>query len=715
MTDTDPAGKERAWAQIDHELDVIEALGFPGYFLIVWDIVQFCQRSDILCQGRGSAANSAVCFALGVTKADAVRLGLLFERFLSPERDGPPDIDLDIESDRREEVIQYVYERYGRQNAAQVANVITYRARSAVRDMAKALGVSTGQQDAWSKQLDPWGGVGRTVADGDHEIPAEVLALAAEVEHFPRHLGIHSGGMVLCDRPVVEVCPVEWGRMENRSVLQWDKDDCAAVGLVKFDLLGLGHALGHPLRDRPDPRAPGLRGRPGHHPSGGRVYDMLCKADSVGVFQVESRAQMATLPRLRPREFYDLVVEVALIRPGPDPGRVGAPLHPAPQRPGAGHVTSTRCWSRRWPRRSASRCSRNSSCRWRSTSPASRPGRPTSFARPWVPSASPERMERLKARLFDGMAEQGITGDVAEQIYEKLAAFANFGFPESHSVSFAYLVYSSAWIKLHEPAAFCAALLNAQPMGFYSPHSLVQDARRHGVESAPPTSTHRRRGHARAVRGQRGRARGPHRHRLGPHHRRRPGRAHRRRPPLHRHGGRRPPQRPHPRPARGSGDRRVLLVLRVRPPRPKPWAPAGSRGFVDARHGRAVTSVHKGGVRRDPDGLWTFDPTGPSPTSTKVGGGSGAGGGRREAIWAAGAVAQSRPDRLAGIVTGAEDPVLPGMDDREAALADLWATGVSPEGHPTRFVRDEARPVGGDDGGRAAGRWPAGRSSSAGW
>src|SRR3954464_15619823 len=226
-----------AHRQIDYELDMIDELGFAGYFLIVWDIVEFCNRKDIFCQGRGSAAHSAVCYALGITNADAVELKLLFERFLSPERDGPPDIDVDIESDRREEAIQYVYERYGRERAAQVANVITYRPRSAVRDMGKALGFATGQLDAWSKQVDMWCPLSWTQ---DHDIPDPVMELAAELQHFPRHLSIHSGGMVLCDRPVVEVCPVEWGRMENRSVLQWDKDDCAAAGLVKFDLLGLG-------------------------------------------------------------------------------------------------------------------------------------------------------------------------------------------------------------------------------------------------------------------------------------------------------------------------------------------------------------------------------------------------------------------------------------------------------------------------------------------
>ena len=282
-----PISDERvpgAYDQIDHELDLIEELGFPGYFLIVSDIVSFCREADIFCQGRGSAANSAVCYALGITNADAVALGLLFERFLSPERDGPPDIDIDIESDRREEVIQYVYNRYGREHAAQVANVITYRSKSAVRDMAKALGYAVGQQDAFSKGLDGWAGLGSQTAS----LPADVFELATELEHAPRHLGIHSGGMVICDRPVVEVCPVEWARMENRSVLQWDKEDCAATGLVKFDLLGLGmlSAIHYAVDFVAE-----------HHgvdldlatlPQDPEVYDMLCRADTIGVFQIES-------------------------------------------------------------------------------------------------------------------------------------------------------------------------------------------------------------------------------------------------------------------------------------------------------------------------------------------------------------------------------------------------------------------------------------------
>ncbi|HYH28747.1 MAG TPA: error-prone DNA polymerase, partial [Pseudonocardia sp.] len=303
---------------VRREFEIIKQKNFPGYFLIVHDIVQFCRRVDILCQGRGSAANSAVCYALGITNVDAVAMGLLFERFLSPAREGYPDIDLDIESGRREEVIQYVYATHGRGCAAQVANVITYRPRSAVRDMAKAFGFSPGQQDAWSKQIDRWGSVAAIDVD---DIPEQVVAFANEVQSFPRHLGIHSGGMVICDRPVSEVCPVERARMDKRTVLQWDKDDCAAAGLVKFDLLGLGmlSALRYMVELVAEHHGTEVRiddldlGDPA-------VYAMLARADAIGVFQVESRAQLATLPRMKPKEFYDLVVEVALIRPGPIQG-----------------------------------------------------------------------------------------------------------------------------------------------------------------------------------------------------------------------------------------------------------------------------------------------------------------------------------------------------------------------------------------------------------
>ena len=479
---------EGAWAQLDRELDLIDELGFPGYFLVVWDIVDFCRRADILCQGRGSAANSAVCFALGITNADAVSLGLLFERFLSPERDGPPDIDIDIESDRREEVIQYVYDRHGRHHTAQVANVITYRSKSAIRDMAKALGYAQGQQDAFSTQVDRWRDVLSGAIEDDTTIPLPVVELAAEIEHFPRHLGIHSGGMVMCDRPVIEVCPVEWGRMEDRSVLQWDKDDCAAAGLVKFDLLGLGMlSVLHYATDLIAEHH-GVEVDLATLPQESCVYDMLQKADSIGVFQIESRAQMATLPRLKPRTFYDLVVEVALIRPGPIQG---GSVHPyIRRRNGLEPVTYLHPLLENALAKTLGVPLFQEQLMQIAIDVANFTPADADMLRQAMGSKrSRERMDDLKARFFDGMRTNGITDDIGEQIWLKLAAFSNYGFPESHSVSFSYLVYASSWIKYHYPAAFCAALLKAQPMGFWSPHTLVGDARRHGVVVRTPTST----------------------------------------------------------------------------------------------------------------------------------------------------------------------------------------------------------------------------------
>src|SRR5271165_3550340 len=477
-----------AWTQIEHELEVIGALGFAGYFLVVWDIAQVCRRLNIYCQGRGSAANSAVCYALGVTNVDAVDLGLLFERFLSPARDGPPDIDVDIESGRREEVIQYVYERYGRRHAAQVANVITYRPRSAVRDVGKAFGFTPEQVDAWAAGIDAGYGRGPSSAAAVAEsaesngggVPPLVAELAAEVLDRPRHLGIHSAGMVLCDRPVVEVCPVEWGRMPGRSVLQWDKDDCAAIGLVKFDLLGLGMLTAlHQMVDL-------VAGYHGDTVDLARieqedeVYDLLCRADTVGVFQVESRAQMNTLPRVQPRCFYDLAIEVALIRPGPIQGNAVHPyirrrngtepvsyLHPLMQ-PALERTLGVPLFQEQLMQIAIDVAGFT-------------PTEADELRQAMSAKRSGERMARLRDRLFTGMAGRGVDGEVAEQVYTALAAFASFGFPESHSVAFAHLVYSTAWCKVHYPAAFTAGLLNAQPMGFWSPQSLVADAKRHGV------------------------------------------------------------------------------------------------------------------------------------------------------------------------------------------------------------------------------------------
>lgn len=466
-----------AYRQIAHELDVISKLEFPGYFLLVYDIVRFCERENILCQGRGSAANSAVCYALGITSVDAVRHGLLFERFLSTGRDGPPDIDLDIEHRRREEVIQYVYNRYGRDRAAQVANVISYRPRMALRDAGRALGHPPGELDAWSRRAGP----GETAGE-DEDVPADVAALAGQMQRLPRHLGIHSGGMVICDRPVGEVCPVEWARMPGRSVLQWDKDDCAYAKLVKFDLLGLGmlSAL-HDCFDLVDVHYGHrwtLNSIPQEDPG---VYEMLQAADTVGVFQVESRAQMSTLLRLRPEKFYDLVVEVALIRPGPIQG---GSVHPYLRRragvedPLIPHESMREALAKTYgvPLFQEQMMQLAIDCA------GFTPAESDKLRQAMSAKRAPERLEELRQRLLDGMARRGIPGPVAEDVYEKVLAFSSYGFPESHAISFAYLVYASAWLKHHYPAAFTAALLRNQPMGFYSPASLISDVRRHGVE-----------------------------------------------------------------------------------------------------------------------------------------------------------------------------------------------------------------------------------------
>ena len=627
-----PRSSERvlgAWAQLDRELELIEQLGFPGYFLVVYDIVEFCRKSDILCQGRGSAANSAVCFALGVTNVDAVSLGLLFERFLSPQRDGPPDIDIDIESDRREEAIQYVYKRHGRHHAAQVANVISYRSKSAIRDMAKALGYTTGQQDAFSKQVDRWRPLPERPGAGQREtaIPTPVLELAAEIEHFPRHLGIHSGGMVMCDRPVIEVCPVEWGQMADRSVLQWDKDDCASAGLVKFDLLGLGMLSA--LRYAIDLIAEhdGQEIDLAMLPQDDRVYEMLQKADTIGVFQVESRAQMATLPRLKPRCFYDLVVEVALIRPGPIQG---GSVHPyIRRRNGLEAVTYLHPLLENALAKTLGIPVFQEQLMQIAIDVAGFTASEADKLRQAIGSKrSRERMERLKQRFFEGMRERGISDDIGEQIWLKLAAFANYGFPESHSVSFSYLVYASSWIKYHYPAAFCASLLNAQPMGFWSPHTLVGDARRHGVVV---NTVDLNASAAKAV--------------LEPH-------------------------------KTSTGGWAVRLGL----------------GYVRGIGEELAEQIDAGRPYVSVEDLRRRVPQVPL-TVLEVLATAGAFGcfgiDRRSALWTAGAMTQTAADRLPGIVTGDKAPNLPRMSPAELSHSDLWATGIAPDGHPTVFVRSE--------------------------
>ncbi|SDJ05685.1 error-prone DNA polymerase, DnaE-like [Frankineae bacterium MT45] len=662
------AKTEKAYRQIEHELRIINQLNFPGYFLVVWGITQFCHARGILCQGRGSAANSAVCFAIGITAVDPVRYGLLFERFLSPDRDGPPDIDVDIESDRREEAIQFVYERYDRDHAAQVANVISYRPKSALRDVAKALGYSAGQQDAWSKEIDlSYYWTPDTFAavepdpqePGESAVPQRVLDLAAELQNAPRHLGIHSGGMVICDRPIVEVCPVEWGRMPNRTVLQWDKDDCASIGLVKFDLLGLGmlSALKYcfDFVEQFHGQRYGLHEVPPEDPL---VYDMLCEADTVGVFQIESRAQMGTLPRLRPRKFYDLVIEIALIRPGPIQGES---VHPyIRRRKGLEKVTFPHPKLKKHLKKTlgiplfqeqlmqlaidAAGCS---------------PSEADAVRRAMGSKRSHEKMEALRQRLYDGMAANGIVGKVADEIFTKIKAFAAFGFAESHSISFAFLVYASSWLKLYHPAAFCAALLNAQPMGFYSPQTLVHDAKRHGVTVLGPSINI-----SLAAANLEWPADDPASANL-----------------LHSAGP----------------DAEMAGELPNGPySGPGPAQPAVRLGLSSVR---SISDTHAERIvaERESNGPFTSmaDLTrrvGLSSDQVEALATAGAFAsfeiGRRDALWIAGAVASSRPGQL-DVRTFDETgvPDLPEMTEPEQLMADLWATGISREHYPTALIR----------------------------
>ena len=640
-----PPGAERvsgAWKQIEHELGVIGQLGFAGYFLVVWDIAQVCKRLDIYCQGRGSAANSAVCYALGVTNVDAVDLGLLFERFLSPARDGPPDIDVDIESGRREEVIQYVYERYGRRHAAQVANVITYRPRSAVRDVGKAFGFTQEQVDGWSAGIDAGYGRGASsaaaVAEASEDrgggVPPLVAELAAEVLDRPRHLGIHSAGMVLCDRPVVEVCPVEWGRMPGRSVLQWDKDDCAAIGLVKFDLLGLGmlealHRMVDLVRD-----FSGEEIDLGRLPQEDAVYDLLCRADTVGVFQVESRAQMGTLPRVAPRKFYDLAIEVALIRPGPIQGHAVNPY--IRRRRGEEEVTYLHPLLEPILERTLGVPLFQEQLMEMAVAIAGFSAADADELRQAMAAKrSAARMEKMRERLFTGMAARGVTGAVADQVFDALAAFANFGFPESHSVSFAHLVYSSSWLKHHYPAAFTAGLLNSQPMGFWSPQSLVADARRHGVRVRRPHVNRSEVG-ASLERGEAEEA--VLRLGLGS--------------------------------VRGVGDATAARIVAGRP-----WT-----GGEDLVRRAGVTQAQ----------LETLAAAGALDPEASDGGeeGTDATAARRRLVWAAGAAAQGTPDRLPGVVVGVEAPPLPTPSPYDSVGDDLWALGLAPERTAMHLARE---------------------------
>jgi error-prone DNA polymerase len=488
---------DRARRQIERELNLIEKLELAGYFLIVWDIVNFCRQHDILVQGRGSAANSAVCYSLGITAVDPIGMDLLFERFLSEERGEWPDIDIDLPSgDRRECVIQHVYEKYGKFGAAMTANVITYRGRSAAREVGKVLGLQPEQVDRLAKVMnhfefvDPKETLERNLAEVGIDYRQPVVqtfgALWQQIQDLPRHLGQHSGGMVMCQGRLDEVVPLENASMPGRVVVQWDKDDCADMGIIKVDLLGLGMmsviqdaiAL---VNQQPQSEPIDLAHLP---PDDVAVYKMLQEADTVGIFQVESRAQMATLPRLMPKKFYDIVVEVAIIRPGPI---VGNMVHPyLKRRQGREQVTYPHPSLKPILERTLGvPLFQEQLLRMAMVAAGFSGGEAEELRRAFGFKRSERRMQQIEGKLRLGMQKQGITGETAEAIIKSITSFALYGFPESHSASFALLVYASAYLKAHYPAAFYTAMLNNQPMGFYHPATLVKDAQRHGVSFAP--------------------------------------------------------------------------------------------------------------------------------------------------------------------------------------------------------------------------------------
>jgi error-prone DNA polymerase len=490
---------DRARKQIERELDLIEKLDLAGYFLIVWDIVQFCQREGILAQGRGSAANSAVCYALSITAVDPVKMDLLFERFLSEERGEWPDIDLDLPSgDQREKVIQYVYKRYGERGAAMTANVITYRDRSATREVAKVFGYSAEQVDRLAKQFAHWT---YDVAQGDTKsFDAELAAAGFDPEeprmklfseqwqrihNMPRHLGQHSGGMVIAAGRLDEVVPLEPASMPGRVVVQWDKDDCADLGIIKVDLLGLG------MLGALEEMVPTIRTHEGVSvdlahlpPDDPKVYRMLQKADTVGLFQVESRAQMASLPRNHPERFYDLVIQVGIIRPGPIAGKMASPYFERRNK----RQPVTYAHSSLEPileRTLGVPIFQEQLLRVAMVAANFSGGEAEELRRAMGSKRSVERMKVIVDKLRAGMTTNGIVGQAQDEIVQSITSFALYGFPESHAASFALIAYASAWLKAHHPTAFYLGLFNAWPMGFYHPSTLVKDAQRRGVEIRP--------------------------------------------------------------------------------------------------------------------------------------------------------------------------------------------------------------------------------------
>jgi len=482
-----PSGvPQRVSELVEHELRLIAELRYEAFFLTVYDLVKFARSRGILCQGRGSAANSAVCYALGITEVDPGRMSMLFERFVSKERDEPPDIDVDFEHQRREEVIQYVYAKYGHERAALAATVICYRPRSAVRDVGKALGFAPEQVDRLSRSLSWWDDRSRLAEcvreaglDPASATISRFLELADALVGFPRHLSQHVGGFVISRGPLAELVPTENAAMPERTVIQWDKDDLEALGLLKVDVLALGMLSA--IRRALELAGMTMQDVPVEDPA---VYAMIQRADTVGVFQIESRAQMSMLPRLKPRNFYDLVIEVAIVRPGPIQGGM---VHPyLRRRQGLEPVTyPSEAVKAVLDRTLGVPIFQEQVMQLAMVAAGFSPGEADQLRRSMAAWRRKGGLEHFEARLVRGMLERGYTREFAEAIYRQILGFGEYGFPESHSASFALLVYVSAWLKCHKPAEYCAALLNSQPMGFYAPAQLVRDAQRHGVEVRP--------------------------------------------------------------------------------------------------------------------------------------------------------------------------------------------------------------------------------------
>ena len=487
---------EKVRGQIEHELELIRALDYEAYFLTVHDIVRYARSRDILCQGRGSAANSAVCFALGVTEVDPLRMNMLMERFISKERNEPPDIDIDFEHERREEVIQYVYARYGRERAALTAVVICYRAKSAIRDVSKALGLPTDQVDALSSCVGWWSGE----ADIDEKlleagfdpttpIIRRVVSLTAQLMDHPRHLSQHVGGFVISDEPLWSLVPVENAAMEDRTIIQWDKDDLDSLGLLKVDCLALGmltcirKALALVKQHRGQDLSPATI--PAEDPE---TYEMIGRADTVGVFQIESRAQMSFLPRMKPKCFYDLVIEVAIIRPGPIQGKM---VHPfLRRRQGKEVATYPNDQIREiYERTLGVPLFQEQVMRVAMVAGGYNAGEADQLRRSMAAWKRHGNMDLHRDKIINGMLANGYSLSYAEETFQQIVGFSGYGFPESHAASFALLTYASCWLKCHEPAAFACALLNSQPMGFYSTSQITQDIRRHDVEVHPADVT----------------------------------------------------------------------------------------------------------------------------------------------------------------------------------------------------------------------------------